>query len=61
MTDVVMKPGDLVVLRAGGPMMVVEKVIGDKVACTWQVDGRVHWKVFSSGHLRPRDGRRDDG
>jgi uncharacterized protein YodC (DUF2158 family) len=29
------KPGDVVQLKSGGPLMTVEKIVGDSAKCDW--------------------------
>jgi len=51
--DVGMKPGDLVRVRSGGPLMTVKAVDGGQVATDWAtVDGRLVSGTFNVTDLR---------
>lgn len=48
-----MKPGDIVVLKSGGPKMTVERLNGLDAACVWFGDeGIVHTSEFPVACLK---------
>ena len=48
MTDATLQPGDIVVLRSGGPNMTVESAGPDGVMCVWFEGKRPHVKSFAA-------------
>jgi len=50
-----MKPGDLVKLKGGGPVMTVEAIrgngLGEGVYCQWFVKGELHCAAFNHQSL----------
>jgi len=48
-----MNPGDVVVLKSGGPKMAVERVEGLDAKCVWFCEGIVHTGEFPVVCLRP--------
>lgn len=47
------EPGQLVVLRSGGPKMTVAKVDGDLVICVWQRGDDTKRETFEAALLKP--------
>lgn len=46
-----MKPGDVVMLKSGGPQMTIAAIEGDKVHCEWFEGTKALSKTFSAVSL----------
>jgi uncharacterized protein YodC (DUF2158 family) len=53
-TSQTFKPGDLVRLRSGGPVMTLQQVSydGESVYCQWFVNGKLHTGQFPPSSLK---------
>ncbi len=50
-----MKPGDIVNLKSGGPLMTVNSVKGHEIECVWNDDrGRPGRGMFIDTSLKPK-------
>ena len=46
------QPGDLVRLKSGGPVMVIERSLDRDVACEWiDIKGNRYWQFFNKTSL----------
>jgi uncharacterized protein YodC (DUF2158 family) len=59
MADSRFKPGDIAVLKSGGPQMTVQDAKGDEVTCVWFCGGKLETGAFRDVCLRGEDQRRD--
>jgi uncharacterized protein YodC (DUF2158 family) len=41
-----LRPGDVVRKPPGGPLMIVESVLGQRVCCYWKTNGRIDRGCF---------------
>jgi uncharacterized protein YodC (DUF2158 family) len=49
------KPGDVVRLKSGGPLMTVEKIVGDSAKCDWFDGNKPMGAIFPMSSLEIDD------
>jgi uncharacterized protein YodC (DUF2158 family) len=53
-----LKPGDVVVLKSGGPRMTIKFIENGEAACSWFENGRVSERRFGLEMLEAQNGIR---
>ena len=56
----VLKSGDVVRLKSGGPSMTVSIATDDKIECSWFFDGNIHHSTFTPDTLKTFRGKNAD-
>jgi len=46
------KPGDIVVLKSGGPKMTVDSISDNNISCIWFADNKAESRTFKEITLR---------
>jgi uncharacterized protein YodC (DUF2158 family) len=47
-----LKPGDVVQLKSGGPIMTIRNIDGEWAQCDWFDDGKANQKLFNLSQLK---------